>query len=77
MYPYVLLHNFCYLTISFLFDRCPLDGEIMGMFQYSSDKQNARVSFPAHKFPYTASVYYTCEVKLCDLNHPTDCVSTT
>lgn len=54
-------------------DGCPLDGEIMGMFQYSSDKQNARVSFPAHKFPYTASVYYTCEVKLCDLNHPTDC----
>lgn len=54
-------------------DGCPLEGEIMGMFQYSSDKQNARVSFPAHKFPYTASVYYTCEVKLCDLNHPTDC----
>lgn len=54
-------------------DGCPLDGEIMGMFQYSSDKQEARVSFPAHKFPYTASVYYTCEVKLCDLKHPTDC----
>ncbi|KAM3955978.1 zona pellucida domain-containing protein piopio [Aphomia sociella] len=52
---------------------CPLDGEIMGMFQYSSDKQDASVSFPAHKFPYTASVYYTCEVKLCDLKHPTDC----
>ncbi|XP_013183505.2 uncharacterized protein LOC106129482 [Amyelois transitella] len=54
-------------------DGCPLDGEIMGMFQYSGDKQEASVSFPAHKFPYTASVYYTCEVKLCDLNHPTDC----
>ncbi|XP_032525246.1 cuticlin-4 [Danaus plexippus] len=54
-------------------DGCPLDGEIMGLFQYSSEKQEAKVSFPAHKFPYTASVYYTCEVKLCDLNHPTDC----
>ncbi|XP_047038231.1 cuticlin-4 isoform X2 [Helicoverpa zea] len=54
-------------------DGCPLDGEIMGQFQYSSDRQTARVSFPAHKFPYTASVYYTCEVKLCDLKHPTDC----
>ncbi|XP_073964930.1 zona pellucida domain-containing protein piopio [Choristoneura fumiferana] len=54
-------------------DGCPLDGEIMGMFQYGPEKQDARVSFPAHKFPYTASVYYTCEVKLCDLNHPTDC----
>ncbi|XP_034838633.1 uncharacterized protein pio [Maniola hyperantus] len=54
-------------------DGCPLDGEIMGLFQYSREKQEAHVSFPAHKFPYTASVYYTCEVKLCDLNHPTDC----
>ncbi|XP_063370888.1 cuticlin-4 [Cydia amplana] len=54
-------------------DGCPLDGEIMGMFQYGDERQDARVSFPAHKFPYTASVYYTCEVKLCDLNHPTDC----
>ncbi|CAK1593297.1 unnamed protein product [Parnassius mnemosyne] len=54
-------------------DGCPLDGEIMGQFQYSRERQEARVSFPAHKFPYTASVYYTCEVKLCDLNHPTDC----
>ncbi|XP_041981626.1 uncharacterized protein LOC121735022 [Aricia agestis] len=54
-------------------DGCPLDGEIMGFFQYSGEKQTAKVSFPAHKFPYTASVYYTCEVKLCDLNHPTDC----
>ncbi|KAF9824817.1 hypothetical protein SFRURICE_019864 [Spodoptera frugiperda] len=54
-------------------DGCPLDGEIMGQFQYSADRQTARVSFPAHKFPYTASVYYTCEVKLCDLKHPTDC----
>ncbi|XP_037871362.1 uncharacterized protein LOC101735576 [Bombyx mori] len=52
---------------------CPLDAEIMGMFQYSSDKQEAHVAYPAHKFPYTASVYYTCAVKLCDLQHPTDC----
>lgn len=54
-------------------DGCPLDGEIMGSFQYSKDKQEAHVTFSAHKFPYTASVYYTCEVKLCDLRHPTDC----
>ncbi|XP_037301630.1 uncharacterized protein LOC115440267 [Manduca sexta] len=52
---------------------CPLDGDIMGMFQYSSDKQEAHVTFAAHKFPYTASVYYTCAVKLCDLKHPDDC----
>ncbi|XP_037301215.1 uncharacterized protein LOC119191413, partial [Manduca sexta] len=49
------------------------DGDIMGMFQYSSDKQEAHVTFAAHKFPYTASVYYTCAVKLCDLKHPDDC----
>ncbi|XP_045508218.1 uncharacterized protein LOC123704017 [Colias croceus] len=54
-------------------DGCPLETEIMGLFQYSRGSQEARVAFPAHRFPYTASVYYTCEVKLCDLNHPTDC----
>lgn len=46
-------------------DGCPVDGEIMGQFTYSSDKTEARVNFQAHKFPYTASVYYQCNVKLC------------
>lgn len=46
-------------------DGCPLDAEIMGMFQYSEDKTRAIVHFQAHKFPYTASVYYQCNVKLC------------
>ncbi|XP_038217635.1 uncharacterized protein LOC119836396 [Zerene cesonia] len=54
-------------------DGCPLESEIMGRFEYSGRSQEARVAFPAHRFPYTASVYYTCEVKLCDLSHPTDC----
>lgn len=44
---------------------CPLDPEIMGTFVYSSDKTKASVHFQAHKFPYTASVYYQCNVKLC------------
>ncbi|XP_019879499.1 cuticlin-4 [Aethina tumida] len=46
-------------------DGCPLDSEIMGMFEYSQDKTRAAVKFQAHKFPYTASVYYQCNVKLC------------
>lgn len=46
-------------------DGCPLDPEIMGMFQYSDHKTHASVHFQAHKFPYTASVYYQCNVKLC------------
>ncbi|XP_074042601.1 zona pellucida domain-containing protein piopio [Leptinotarsa decemlineata] len=44
---------------------CPTDSEIMGMFRYSEDKTKASVHFQAHKFPYTASVYYQCNVKLC------------
>lgn len=44
---------------------CPVDGEIMGQFTYSEDKTEARVNFQAHKFPYTASVYYQCNVRLC------------
>lgn len=51
---------------------CPLDGEIMGQFEYSDDRTKANVSFPAHKFPYTSSVYYQCNVKLCIINDP-DC----
>lgn len=46
-------------------EGCPVDKEIMGMFQYSGDKTKAKVEFQAHKFPYTASVYYQCNVKLC------------
>ncbi|CAG9835377.1 unnamed protein product [Diabrotica balteata] len=46
-------------------DGCPTDPEIMGMFKYSEDKSKASVEFQAHKFPYTASVYYQCNVKLC------------
>lgn len=49
---------------------CPLDGEIMGQFEYSEDRAQATVSFPAHKFPYTASVYYQCNVRLCALADP-------
>lgn len=47
-----------------------MDGEIMGQFQYSSDRTEASVSFPAHKFPYTASVYYECNIRLCPLQDP-------
>ncbi|GJQ66129.1 hypothetical protein Trydic_g4194 [Trypoxylus dichotomus] len=46
-------------------DGCPLDSEIMGIFQYSEDKTTAIVKFQAHKFPSTESVYYQCNVKLC------------
>jgi hypothetical protein len=51
---------------------CPMDVEIMGPFKYSSDRMKATVSFPAHRFPYTAAVYYQCNVKLCALVDP-DC----
>lgn len=37
----------------------------MGQFLYSDDKTIASVHFQAHKFPYTASVYYQCNVRLC------------
>lgn len=46
-------------------DGCPVDPEIMGMFKYSPNKTTATVNFQAHKFPYTASVYYQCNVQLC------------
>ncbi|CAG0915253.1 unnamed protein product [Notodromas monacha] len=44
---------------------CPEDEEIMGPFVYEPNKRVARVQFQAHKFPYTPSVYYTCNIKLC------------
>lgn len=53
-------------------EGCPLDNEIMGPFEYSEERAAARVTFPAHKFPYTASVYYQCNVRLCALQDP-DC----
>ncbi|XP_022912990.1 cuticlin-1 isoform X2 [Onthophagus taurus] len=46
-------------------DGCPLDPEIMGMFEYSEDKTKATVQFQAHRFPSTFSVYYQCHVRLC------------
>lgn len=51
---------------------CPLDNEILGPFEYTEDRSKATVTFPAHKFPYTTSVYYQCNVKLCALEDP-DC----
>lgn len=47
----------------------------MGMFQYSDDGTKASVTFQAHKFPYTASVYYQCNVKLCNKDDKDSCVS--
>lgn len=46
-----------------------MDNEIMGEFVYNDDRNEAKVSFPAHKFPYTASVYYECTVKLCHMSN--------
>jgi len=51
---------------------CPVDYEIMGPFDYSDSKTEAIVNFQAHKFPYTASVYYQCNVRLC-LKHTGGC----
>ncbi|ODM91292.1 Cuticlin-1, partial [Orchesella cincta] len=42
---------------------CPVDNEIMPPFRYSDNL--AIVDFPAHKFPYSPTVYYSCGVKLC------------
>lgn len=48
-----------------------MDNEIMGQFNYTEDRLAANVTFPAHKFPYTTSVYYQCNVRLCALEDPT------
>jgi len=53
-------------------DGCPEDYEIMGEFEYSDSKTTAFVRFQAHKFPYTSSVYYQCNVKLC-IKHAGGC----
>lgn len=43
----------------------------MGEFEYSEDRSQATVFFPAHKFPSTESVYYDCNVTLCSLKDAT------
>jgi len=53
-------------------DGCPVDYEIMGEFEYSSSKTTALVHFQAHKFPYTSSVYYQCNIRLC-IKHAGGC----
>ena len=45
--------------------RCPVDYEIMSPFEYDANRTSAVVKFQAHKFPYTSSVYYQCNVRLC------------
>lgn len=55
---------------------CPVDENIMPKFEYSNNHTRAAVSFPAHKFPHTSSVYYQCNVRLCINNggcDTTDC----
>lgn len=44
---------------------CPIDEEIMPQFKYNKNLTKASVTFQAHKFPYTSSVYYQCNVRLC------------
>jgi len=56
-------------------EGCPVDWEIMGEFEYSSSKTTALVHFQAHKFPYTSSVYYQCNVRLC-IRHAGGCEDT-
>ncbi|GBN86433.1 hypothetical protein AVEN_8376-1 [Araneus ventricosus] len=46
-------------------DGCPIDPDVMGPLEYSKNLTLAQVTYPAHKFPFTASVYYKCNVKLC------------
>ena len=67
-------HQLIFIFICFFF-RCPVDWEIMGEFEYSSSKTTALVHFQAHKFPYTSSVYYQCNVRLC-IRHAGGCEDT-
>ncbi|XP_054162807.1 cuticlin-1-like [Oppia nitens] len=46
-------------------EGCPVDEEIMAAFEYTQNLTQAAVEFHAHKFPYTSSVYYQCNVRLC------------
>lgn len=57
---------------------CPVDENIMPKFEYTNNSTRAAVSFPAHKFPHTSSVYYQCNVRLCINNggcEQSDCVA--
>jgi hypothetical protein len=56
-------------------EGCPVDWEIMGEMEYSSSKTTAIVHFQAHRFPYTSSVYYQCNVRLC-IRHAGGCEDT-
>lgn len=44
---------------------CPVDFDLMAPFEYNVNRTKAMVKFLAHKFPYTSSVYYQCNVRLC------------
>lgn len=44
---------------------CPVDSELMAPFVYNANKTQASVKFQAYKFPYTASIYYQCNIRLC------------
>lgn len=48
---------------------CPVEETIMPKFEYTNNYTRAAVSFPAHKFPHTSSVYYQCNVRLCINNN--------
>ena len=63
------------IKTSSLFCSCPVDWEIMGELEYSSSKTTAIVHFQAHRFPYTSSVYYQCNVRLC-IRHAGGCEDT-
>ena len=49
-------------------EGCPVDYEILGPFEYSASKSTTAVRFQSHKFPYTDSVYYQCNIRLCIKN---------
>ncbi|XP_040569984.1 cuticlin-1 [Lepeophtheirus salmonis] len=53
-------------------EGCPVDYEIMGPMEYSTEKTTAYVHFHAHKFPYAPSVYYQCNIRLC-IRHAGGC----
>ena len=74
-FPFSCLFSFNLLTTYFSISGCPVDWEIMGEFEYSSSKTTALVHFQAHKFPYTSSVYYQCNVRLC-IRHAGGCEDT-
>jgi len=46
-------------------EGCPVDSELMPPFEYNANKTQASVKFQAYKFPYTASIYYQCNIRLC------------